>query len=70
MYSSHVAEEGRRGHTVVSLVIEIQVLQHIGNCNWLIMCNASCVTLYLGDKVRTGDGGEIRNTVPVWRLAA
>jgi hypothetical protein len=25
------------------------------------MCNASCVTLYLGDKVRTDDWGEIRN---------
>ena len=37
----------------------------MGNCNWLITCNASCVTLYLGDKVRTGDRGEIRNTVPL-----
>lgn len=30
------------------------------NFSWR-MCNASCVTLYVGDKVRTGDWGEIRN---------
>ena len=50
-----MAEERRLGHTVVSLVIKIQVMEHAGNRNWLIMCNARSVTLYLGDKVRTGD---------------